>query len=195
RIAWHRTLGFGMIAWGAAMLVLGPAVAWMEQHRDFGTTVGDPGFFAIQSIDIVSFAVLSTAGVLLRANSSAHKRLMLLATLCIADAGYGRWLPTPLEHAMGGRTFWPDYLGFYGATALLIVGLGAYDLITRRRLHPAYAAGGAWALTGQLTAMILYLNPAWIAFTTKLFHPEPPAARAGMKLCRRYGELGCAPIA
>ena len=171
RIAWHRTLGYAMIGWGAAMVVLGPAVAWMEQHRDFGTKAGDPGFFSIQVIDIISFAVLGTAGVLSRANASAHKRLMLLATLCIADAGYGRWLPTPLENALGGHKFWPDYLGLFGATAALIVGIGVYDLITRRRLHPAYAAGAAWGLTGQLTATVLYFNPAWIAWTTKLFHP------------------------
>jgi hypothetical protein len=171
RTAWHRKLGYAMAAWGGAMIVLGPMVAWMEQHRDFGTPLGDPGFFSIQTIDIISFAVLGTAGVLLRSRPSAHKRLMLIATLCIADAGYGRWLPTPLEHAMGGHTFWPNYLGLFGVTGLMIVGLGVYDLITRRRLHPAYVAGAAWGLTGQLTASVLYFNPAWIGFTTQLFHP------------------------
>src|SRR5690349_6634627 len=140
RLGLHRRLGWIMTGLGAAMVLLGPATAWMEQHRDFGTPDGDPGFFSIQVIDIISFAVLGTAGVLLRANASAHKRLMLLATLCIADAGFGRWLPTPLEHVLGGHKFLPDYLGLFGATALLIVGVGVYDLITRKRLHPAYAA-------------------------------------------------------
>src|ERR1051325_4970452 len=169
RIAWHRPLGLAMIAWGAAMVVLGPAVAWMEQHRDFATPAGDPGFFAIQVIDIDSFAVLGTAGVLMRnRDPSAHKRLMLIATLCIADAGYGRWLPTPLENALGGHKFLPDYLGLFGATALLIVAIAFCALITRKRLLPAYAAGAAWGLTGQLTAVALYFNPTWIAFTTKL---------------------------
>lgn len=171
KLAWHRTLGYAMTAWGAAMIVLGPAVAWMEQHRDFGTPVGDPGFFAIQAIDIVSFTVLGTAGVLLRKTPAAHKRLMLLATLCIADAGYGRWLPPMTEHALGGHTFPAEYLGLYGGTAMLIVGMGVYDLITRKRLHPAYIAGAAWGLAGQLLAIVLYFNPAWTAFTTRLFHP------------------------
>lgn len=170
KVAWHRTLGYAMIAWGAAMIILGPAVALMEQHRDFGTPAGDPAFFSIQVIDIISFTVLGTAGVLLRGEAPAHKRLMMLATLCIADAGYGRWLPPFFEHALGGHTFPAEYLGLYGGTAALIVGMGVYDLITRRRLNPAYAAGAAWALTGQLTAIILYMNPAWAAFTTGLFH-------------------------
>ena len=29
---------------------------------------------------------------------------------------------------------------------LLFLGIGAYDLITRRRLHPAYLAGLVWVL-------------------------------------------------
>jgi hypothetical protein len=170
KTAWHRKLGYAMIAWGAAMIVLGPAVAVMEQRRDIGTPLGDPGFFSIQIIDIISFTVLGAAGVLLRSAPSAHKRLMLLATLCIADAGYGRWLPPMTEHAFGGHTsFMAEYLGLYGGTAALIVGLGVYDLITRKRLHPAYVAGAAWGLAGHLTAIALYLNPAWAAFCTGLF--------------------------
>jgi hypothetical protein len=170
RASLHRKLGWVMVGLGCAMILLGPATALMEQHRDFGTKAGDPPFFSIQGIDILSFAVLGAAGVLLRKSAPAHKRLMLLATLCIADAGYGRWWPTPLEHAFG-RAWLPDYVGFYGATALLILGIGAYDLITRRRLLPAYVAGAAWALTGQLTAVTLYFNPGWGALTTRLFHP------------------------
>src|SRR5512146_1403449 len=32
-VALHRRMGWVMLAWGAAMLVLGPAVAWNEQTR------------------------------------------------------------------------------------------------------------------------------------------------------------------
>jgi hypothetical protein len=170
RLAWHRTLGYVMAAWGVAMLALGPAVAWMEQHRDFATPLGDPGFFSVQAIDMLSFGVLGTAGVLLRANSSAHKRLMLLATLCITDAGWGRFAGTYFQDHFG-KSFWPNYAGFYLGTGVLIVGLLAYDLITRRRLHPAATAGAAWALAGQLTATWLWIYPPWVAWTTHLFHP------------------------
>jgi len=152
------------------MLALGPAVAWNAQVRDLGTPAGDPGFWSIQVIDMISFGVLCGAGVLLRKDPSAHKRLMLLGTLCIADAGYARFTGLPMEQAFG-KGFVPEHIGLYGATALMIVGIGVYDLITRRRLQPAYVAGAAWGLSGQALATFLWHNAAWVAWTTKLFHP------------------------
>ena len=169
RVAIHRKLGWAMVGWGALIPILGMAVAWNEQLRDFGTAVDDPGFYAIQLIDCVSFTVLSGAGVLLRNNSSAHKRLMLLGTLVIADAGYGRLTGPVMEQAYG-KGFWPEHIGGYGVTAAMIVGIGVYDLITRKRLHPVYLAGAAWALAGQALATFLWHDPAWVAYTTRLFH-------------------------
>jgi hypothetical protein len=169
RVAVHRKLGWAMVAWGAAIPVLGLAVAWNAQLRDFGTPASDPGFYSIQLIDCVSFTVLCGAGVLLRNSASAHKRLMLLGTLCIADAGYGR-LTGPLMENHFGKGFSSEYLGLYGATGLMIVGIGAYDLITRKRLHPAYVAGAAWGLAGQALATFLWHDAAWVAYTTRLFH-------------------------
>lgn len=168
-VALHRRLGWVMLAWGLAMLALGPATAWNAQTRDAGTAAADPGFFSIQVIDMVSFAVLGGAGVLLRKSPSAHKRLMLLGTLCIADAGYARFTGQSMEHAYG-KGFLPEYIGLFGATGSMIVGIGVYDLITRRRLHPAYVAGAAWGLAGQALATFLWHDAAWVTWTTQLFH-------------------------
>ncbi|MBS0334656.1 MAG: hypothetical protein JSS35_17945 [Proteobacteria bacterium] len=44
---------------------------------------------------------------------------------------------------------------------VLILGLGVYDLITRRRLHPAYLIGLIWIVAMQATAITLYHNAAW----------------------------------
>lgn len=170
RVAVHRKLGWVMTGWGAAIPVLGLAVAWNAQLRDFGTPASDTGFYSIQLIDCVSFTVLCGAGVLLRNSASAHKRLMLLGTLCIADAGYARFTGTPMEHAFG-KAFLPEYIGLYGVTGLMIVGIGVYDLITRKRLHPIYAAGAAWGLGGQALATFLWHDAGWVAYTTRLFHP------------------------
>ena len=49
-----------------------------------------------------------------------------------------------------------------------MLSLGAYDLISRRRLHPAYLLGVAWAVTLQITALSLLPNPAWKALTLRL---------------------------
>ena len=41
------------------------------------------------------------------------------------------------------------------------MGLGAYDLVTRRRLHPACLAGAAWMLAMQLTGRTQVRSAAW----------------------------------
>jgi hypothetical protein len=46
--------------------------------------------------------------------------------------------------------------------------VGIYDLITRRRLHPAYVLGVLWALSIDLTAGWLYFNDSWLKIATKL---------------------------
>lgn len=163
----HKQLGIAAMVLAAIMVVLGPATAIIVQNAQFGTPDSDPAFFAVQFTDILAFAGLVTAAFLQRGNSAAHKRLMLLATLYISDAGFARWLGGPL-HSMFGNGFWPYMPHLYLASDLLIVGLGAYDLITRRRLHPAYLAGLAWIAGNQLTAGYLYTAPWWKVFTTHL---------------------------
>ena len=56
----------------------------------------------------------------------------------------------------------------YLANDVLALGIGGYDLATRRRLHPAYVAGIAWMLANQLTAVALYFTPAWKTIALKI---------------------------
>jgi hypothetical protein len=156
----HRTLGFAAMFLAAAMVVLGPLTAITTQRLDFGTPLSDPLFVAIQFGGIIAFATLAGAAFLLRGNSPAHKRLILLATLAISDAGFARWLGGDI-HSLWGNGFWASYAGLSLAVDLLILGLGAYDLITRRRLHPAYMVGAVWIFALQLTENFLDLSPAW----------------------------------
>jgi hypothetical protein len=167
RLALHRTLGLGMVALGAMMLPIGAIAVWVVQQQDFGTPKSNPSFLAIQGIALLSFLVVGGAGVLLRKSPSAHKRLMIIATLVLADAGFSRWLGHPIRTTFG-KGMWQTYLAASGATALIIVGIGVYDLITRRRLLGAYVAGASWALTGQALACYLMFVPAWKVFTTHL---------------------------
>lgn len=50
----------------------------------------------------------------------------------------------------------------------LVLGLGVYDWITRRRLHSAYVAGVVWTVLLQLTGVSLFLNPGWKAMALQL---------------------------
>jgi hypothetical protein len=42
-----------------------------------------------------------------------------------------------------------------------MLGLGAYDLAARGRLHPAYIAGVTWTIALELAARALLHSPAW----------------------------------
>jgi hypothetical protein len=79
RISIHRSLGTAGAALAAVMIVLGPATALVVDETRFMATGRTPEFLAVQLADIVAFAGLRGAGLLLRKRAAAHKRLCCLA--------------------------------------------------------------------------------------------------------------------
>lgn len=150
-------LGAGLIP---VMIVLALSAAWVMDRHYLGTKLADPAFLSIQLVDVILFASLAGAALLLRGNASAHKRLILLATFQIADAGFARWMGFVFP-TLSNTQFWPSFTTDYVGTDLLVLALGAYDLVTRGRLHPAYIAGAAWLLLVEATGAWLYVTPAW----------------------------------
>jgi len=165
RVAIHRKLGLAMIGLAGVMAVVGPVTALIADHAKIGTPAYDPAFVAIQFTDIVGFVGLIGAAVAFRNVAPIHKRLALLSTLSIADAGFARWL---FALGMTGTDLLQTWGSLYVCTTLLILGVGAYDLVTRRRLHPAYIAGVIWIALIQTTSMALYFSPAWKVFADRL---------------------------
>jgi hypothetical protein len=133
----------------------------------FTATGRTPEFLAVQLTDILAFAGLTAAGLLLRAKPAAHKRLMLLGLIYISDAGFARFLNDIVATRLGQR-MWGEIAGLYLGSDLLMLGLGAYDLITRGRLHPAYVAGVAWMIALQFTALVLLRSRGWKALSVHL---------------------------
>lgn len=159
----HRRLGFAMIGLAVVMIGVGPATAIIVDRLMFGTPAGDPVFLAVQLTDIVAFAGLVGAAVVLRGDSPAHKRLVLLATLYITDAAFGR-LTLPLLGPRLPPGLLSSWFVVYAGPDLLMLAIGGYDLVTRRRLHPAYVFGMAYVLGIQVTASGLLYAPAWRSF-------------------------------
>jgi len=156
----HRRLGLAGAALAGVMLILGPATALTVDAARFAAKGETPEFLAVQLTDILAFAGLTGTGLLLRAAPSAHKRLMLLGLIYISDAGFSRWVNGILAAPLG-QGFWGEMAGLYLGSDLLVLGLGAYDLATRRRLHPVYIAGAGWMIALQFTARGLLHSPAW----------------------------------
>ncbi len=168
-VSWHRRLGpFGAVL-AAIMVVSGVHTGIVTQrpiYAQFGATILS-GIFA----DMICFGSLVMAGILLRGSPAAHKRLMLVATLGLTVAGFGRWLSPAIDRWLGVPTYWffPTFsegawpfIRFQVLPAYtLIAAIGVYDLLTRRRLHPAYVAAVAWCLPIQVLSGWLYYQPFW----------------------------------
>lgn len=165
----HRKLGVAGLVLACVMLLLGPVTALVVDERRFVTEGQTPEFLAVQFIDMIALATFTGAALLARGNSAIHKRMMLMGLFYISNAGFARLLSWVALGGPPGRGFLYDLTGFYMGGDLLVLALGVYDLVTRKRLYPAYVAGVAWTLTLQVTAMwLLHGNAAWKALSLKL---------------------------
>jgi len=133
RTALHRRLGIAGLVLAALLLVVGTAtsitVTRLGDRGIPGVEFPDPAGFLLLNLNAVFvFAILVAAGWYFRRNAQTHKRLMLMATMSsLVGPGVSR-----LPFASGK----PPVI------ALLVLGFlftgPIYDLVTRRRVHPAY---------------------------------------------------------
>jgi len=172
RLSVHKRLGFALIWLAGLMAIIGPATALTVQHRGMADPDADPAFLSVQFTDIVAFVGLTTAAILLRKVPTVHKRLILLGTLYITDAGFARWLTDHWIHLLGFG-FWPFWIALYFASNFLVVLAGIYDLVTRQRLHPAYLIGVAWIFANEMLALSLYFSPAWLGYAKRIIAAWP----------------------
>lgn len=156
----HRELGMAGTALYGAMIVLGVTTSVVVDNHFFGKAPSVPSFLSIQLADMISFAVLGGAAIALRKNPGAHKRLMILATICVANAGFTRWWGNGLERLFGDG-YWGTWAQVFLSDFLLIALMGAYDLTRRRRLYVAYALGAVWVFGVESIAIWLYVSPWW----------------------------------
>jgi hypothetical protein len=160
RLSVHKQLGFALVWLAGVMAIIGPATALTMQHHEMADPSADPAFLSVQFTDILAFVGLTTAAILLRKVPASHKRLILLGTLYITDAGFARWLADSWIHVLGFG-FWQFWIALYFASNFLVVLVGIYDLVTRRRLLPAYLIGVAGIFAVQMLSLSLYFSPAW----------------------------------
>jgi hypothetical protein len=164
----HRKLGTGGAVLAAAVVLAGLWTALTVEGLALGTPRSRPPFLAIEWSNIIEFGALAIAAVSARKRPAAHKRLILLATLSLTPAAFNRAIGAPLLHPLLGSGVWETDVQIFAATDLLVLGIGIYDLWTRRRFHPAWIIGGLWILAGQWTASWLYYDPTWKAIATSI---------------------------
>lgn len=163
----HRKLGVAGLILAVTMLVIGVTNVLIVDAARYVAKGETPEFLGVQFTDLIAFATLTGAGLLMRATPAAHKRLMLLALFYLSDAGFARFINGFLAAPFGDGA-WGEMMQLYIGSDLLILGLGAYDLVTRRRLHPAYVAALGWIVVLQVTAYLLLHSDSWKALTIKM---------------------------
>jgi hypothetical protein len=159
RVALHRRIGVGGALLAAAMI----AVATMTALAAAKRASGPPGipplvFLAIPLFDMVMFTTFITAALALRRNKEAHKRMMLLAYVSIMGA--------PAARLPGVLPLGP--LAFYGIAIVFLAAGIVYDLLSRRRVHPAYVWGGTLLLASVPFRLAISGTATWMAIAQAL---------------------------
>lgn len=156
---WHRWLGFAGLAYAAVIVpvgflaTFGAAIREVRAHSAF--VPSQLNVLGLEQMQMLLFGGLVAAAALLRSRTDYHKRLMLIATLCIVPNAIVRlsfmiesdYLRTNLQFV----TVW---------TALVAAFVGA-DVLRTRRLHPAFAWGASIAVASLYTAWYISRTAAW----------------------------------
>src|SRR4051812_35352500 len=149
----HRKLGLVGLALAPLLVVLGLSVA-VEMLERFAPvkTVDSIGIFAVAISEMLGFVVPTFFAFRIRRKPAIHKRLMLIGTIAMATAGFGRWPVQALLH----RPL-PAMLAMFGLLAVVVI----YDLLTLRKVHRATVFGAAWVVFIEVAAIWIGPTAVW----------------------------------
>lgn len=181
RLARHRELGVAGVALATGMCFVGLGMAIGSLKRLEAAGAGDAArAFSIVSFSAVAlFAALFAAAIVNVKKPELHKRLMLVATVSMLQAGIGRWFLlflAPPTAALGGPPAVPPvFVSILPGlvTDLLIVAAMVHDRRTRGRVHPIYWSAGALVLAVQVLRAPISTTSAWMHLTHWLVALSP----------------------
>jgi FtsH-binding integral membrane protein len=155
RVHIHRRLGIAGFTLACVMVIVG---VWAA--TDMLVRNGPPGrdaraFYAIPLSDMVIFATLIFFAFRARSNPTAHKRIILVATIALMIAAIARW-PLAYVHRNAHHASLVSYI--------FVVMLVLYDLWSTHKIHRATVAAGAFLVFVQQIAGPIGRTAAWHAF-------------------------------
>ena len=145
------------------MAFMGPAafIAVVSQAAKLHGPFPYP-FLSVHIVDIGGFLVLLAWGIALRKNPAAHKRMMILSSVSLADPGFNRFIEYIFRAEPHSVFTWFLY-AFYG-NVLLIVLMAVWDWY-RGRLIRSFVVGAAGLLAAEYLASALYFWKPWQQLT------------------------------
>jgi hypothetical protein len=160
-LAIHRRVGRLMGVWALLMVIVGTALLGLSiaAHRAPPPVFSAGMLIAMDMINVLVFAALVAAGLMLRHRSDWHRRLMLSATVAIIAPALGRIT------VLSGNFSWRNIILMQ--LAFLVVAM-VHDRIGQGRVHPALLWGAA-AIAGMgFAAPPLAELPAVVALAESL---------------------------
>lgn len=159
----HQRLGWIAVGIAATMVILVVA-AMIEQLRRVGGFPPPPLALALSAFDIIVFAVLVGAAIYYRKQPDWHKRFMLSATILLLGAPMFR----VVIHYVGIAD-----MSKVGIVSTLLVDAFflpcfTYDLMTRRRIHPAYFVALVLIVLDQIAQVKVVSWTPWINLSIAL---------------------------
>lgn len=151
----HRKIGYAGLALAVGMFVIGIVMAITSTRAAINTGIdGTPrlAFLIVPLTDMLAFGTFIAVAMFNLRNSETHKRLILLATLSIVPAAFGRII------GIYGLNNW---VGIILMESILILAV-IYDLYTRGKIHPVYIFGGGIIVLLHLTRFQLGETEGWL---------------------------------
>ena len=159
----HQRFGWVGAGIAAAMISL-VAAAVIEELRRANGFPPPPLALALSAFDIIVFAMLVGTALYFRKRPDWHKRFMLSATIVLLGAPMFRFV----IHLIGRS----DMARASIVSTLLVdaffLPCFAYDLLTRRRIHPAYLVALALIVLDQVAQATVVSWTPWIDFSQAL---------------------------
>jgi len=159
----HRRLGAVGVGLAPLMIIVGALVV-IEGALQFPVPAW---LYSIAFGDLVMFGFFVALAVHYRAKSAIHKRLMLLATITIIDAGTARW-PFMTTIFQDDPTLIVGAIWMYALADLLIVVALVYDRVAHGRIHPTYVWGGMALVISQAARLAVIETAPWQALSGAL---------------------------
>jgi hypothetical protein len=153
----HRRLGVVGLGVAPLMVLVGVLVAH-EMLERLSPILGEPRavlIYAVALSEITGFAVPVFFAFRLRRWPAYHKRLIILGTIAMTTAGFGRWPIQLLLH---------QPLPAMGCMIGLLALVAAYDFLSMRTIHRATLLGSLWVIGVELLSLPLSHTAAWYAF-------------------------------
>lgn len=165
RVAWHKRLGWFAAFWACLVVILGP---WAGLALGARILPHPEPFLSTQLVSIALFAAFIIWGFTLRKNPAAHRRIMILATVALGSAGFGR-LSIYLLHPNLAQinTALSFFAWNYYGDVLLIVLMAAWDG-WRGRLMRSFVIASVAIIVGDGLASFLHYWGPWNHFAVAL---------------------------